>query len=157
MNEHESAAMWGLYSSTSDSICIKTTYRQLAAILPQWVFLGKVQYIDYRFSAFHAGNSLNAFVRKRMSYAHERELRAVVYNRPADTGFHECVDQYVQFDERGTAVGISIPMNINGLINEICVNPKSPLWFLNVVNDILGKYEMGLSAINSELSARPLF
>lgn len=157
MNEYESAAMWSLYSSTSDSICIKTTYRQLAAILPEWAFLGEVKYIDYGSSAFHSGNALNASVRKRMSYAHERELRAVICHRPADPGFHACVDQHVQFDEEGVAMGINVPMNINGLIDNIYVNPKSPSWFLNVVNNILERYETGLSATNSALSAKPLF
>ena len=47
MNENESAAMWKLYSSSSEAVCIRSTYRRLRLCLPQCVLVGEVNYINY--------------------------------------------------------------------------------------------------------------
>jgi hypothetical protein len=36
MNEHESAALWKLYSGSNEAVCIRSTYRRLRKCLPQW-------------------------------------------------------------------------------------------------------------------------
>lgn len=56
MNEHESAAMWTLYSKSSDAICIQTTYKTLGSALPEEVMAGLVTYVDYEVDAFDGGN-----------------------------------------------------------------------------------------------------
>lgn len=65
MNEYESAAMWRLYAKSSDAIAIQTAYAKLAACLPNEVFLGAVQYIDYEKDWFLEGNILYPFMYKR--------------------------------------------------------------------------------------------
>lgn len=57
MNDHESAAMWRLYSL---------------------VYLGRVNYIDFSSDAFDPGNLFNPIMHKRISYSHENEVRAVL-------------------------------------------------------------------------------
>ena len=47
MSEHESAAMWKLYARTEEAVCIRSTYARLQKALPDDVYLGRVQYIDY--------------------------------------------------------------------------------------------------------------
>jgi hypothetical protein len=78
MNEHESAAMWKLYSQSSDAICIQTTFEKLAFELPDFVYAGMVDYIDYELGTISQDNIFNRFLRKRKSFEHERELRALM-------------------------------------------------------------------------------
>jgi len=78
MNDEESWAMWKLYTSHDESICIRSTYQTLAELLPDACLLGQVKYIDYRRDSFDIGNLLNHIVHKRKSFEHEREARAVV-------------------------------------------------------------------------------
>ncbi len=47
MSEYESAAMWKLYTKSDESICIQSTYEKLANVLPEIIYIGQVQYIDY--------------------------------------------------------------------------------------------------------------
>jgi hypothetical protein len=43
------------------------------------VFVGEVNYIDYDTQFFNAGQMLNYIVHKRLSFSHERELRAIFW------------------------------------------------------------------------------
>ena len=52
-NKHESQAMWKLYTSMNDSICIRSMYKRLWDCLPEKeCYLGEVKYIDYDLDAF---------------------------------------------------------------------------------------------------------
>jgi hypothetical protein len=66
MNEHESAAMWRLYSKSDEAICIQTTFKRLAEQLPDYVSAGEVNYIDYETGIIPEGNILTPFLCKRM-------------------------------------------------------------------------------------------
>jgi len=79
MNEEESPAMWKLYTSQNESICIRSNYKIFARLLPEQSFLGCVKYIDYRRDRFDTNDFLNYIVHKRKSFEHEREIRAVIY------------------------------------------------------------------------------
>ena len=78
MNEGESAAMWKLYSRSSDAVCIKTDYRSLASILASNCFMGKVEYIDFSSMRVTPGNFFAPFLLKRRSFSHECEARAII-------------------------------------------------------------------------------
>jgi hypothetical protein len=98
MNEHESAAMWKLYSRSSEAIGIRSTDARLRACLPDDINIGTVKYIDYHGDSYVAeGNVAFPYVHKRRSFELERELRAVMWKlseavsfnlsyRPADKG-----------------------------------------------------------------------
>ncbi len=47
MSEHESAAMWNLYSKSEEAICIQSTYSELRNTFGVDVEIGTVQYVDY--------------------------------------------------------------------------------------------------------------
>jgi hypothetical protein len=42
MNEHESAAMWRLYTSASEAVCVQSTFARLSNVLPHYVNAGTV-------------------------------------------------------------------------------------------------------------------
>ena len=65
--------------------------------------------------AFYGFDSKEPFWYKRQSFAHEREVRAII-----DTSFS-------LVDEKG----IFEPVNLEVLIEKIIVGPKTPDWFYN--------------------------
>src|SRR6476646_3194797 len=78
-NKHESQAMWKLYTSLNESICVRSAYNQLWDCLPrQGCFLGKVTYLDYDLDTFDSRNLLSLIMHKRSSFNHEQEVRAVI-------------------------------------------------------------------------------
>jgi len=85
MNEHESAAMWKLYLKSNEGVSIQSTYANLrqSFIDDENIYLGVVQYIDYEAEWIRTGNNmLAAFMHKRKSFEHEREIRALVMKWP---------------------------------------------------------------------------
>src|SRR5262245_61926723 len=79
MNEEESAAMWKLYTSQNESICIRSKYKTLGGLLPEESLFGIVQYIDYRKDRFDTNDLWNYIIHKRKSFEHEREIRAAIF------------------------------------------------------------------------------
>ena len=70
--ENESAAMWKLYTSMNDAICVRSTYKQLWDCLSDTeCFLGSVSYINYDTDAFDEGNT---FKTKDHEQAHFRVM-----------------------------------------------------------------------------------
>ena len=77
MNECESAAMWKLYSKSNEAVCVQSTYERLHQCLDEKTYIGEVRYIDYNTEYISEWNSFDAYLHKRRSFAHERELRAI--------------------------------------------------------------------------------
>jgi hypothetical protein len=83
MNEHESDAMWKLYLSSSEGVCIQSTYSRLIECLPRGsepesydILVGQVAYDSA--PAFNYEDTLSPFMRKRPSFKHEQEIRALI-------------------------------------------------------------------------------
>jgi hypothetical protein len=106
----------------------------LADVLPAQCMLGMVKYIDYQKDAFDVNNCLNYIVHKRVSFAHEREARAVVWKvAPGTPDFKLVGDQ-----------GMVVPVDLKALIQGIFVSPNSKPMLREVVEGLVVKY--GLSA-----------
>ena len=147
MNEHESAAMWDLYSRQDTGIAIQTTFTRLYEVLNKSdykVFMGKVDYIDYDKDLFDWSNGFVPFLNKRKSFQHENELRCIIWKLDGDK-VHEIND------------GIKVHVDVNILIERIYVSPKSKLWFSDLIQDICKKFGYSFSVINSRLDDKPLF
>lgn len=137
-NDYESEAMWKLYSGfIQNAVAIKTTYRHLYESLGKNpnINIGKVQYIDYN-SDFASING--AFWRKRKSFEHEREVRAIIVDM-------NCSDY-----------GKSISCDIQQLIQEVYVSPNSPEWFRRLVKDTNIKFGLNKEVAQSSIIS-PLF
>ena len=109
MNEEESPAMWRLYTSQNESICIRSKYQTFARHLPEQSLLGCVQYIDYRRDSFDTKEMWSYIVHKRKSFEHGREIRAVIYR-----------DEACPFEPVGEK-GLVVPIKMSALIEEIFV------------------------------------
>ncbi|WP_313913433.1 hypothetical protein [Tahibacter sp.] len=136
---YESAAMWRLYSSfLPNAVAIKTSYSALYTSLgrdPQ-IRIGRVRYIDFK--SQYAGIN-DAYWRKRKSFEHEREVRAVI----------------TDFSRRG--VGSLIPCDVELLIESVYLSPQAPGWFMKLVNDVNRKFGIEVEAGPSEFNEEPFF
>lgn len=138
-SEHESEAMWRLYSSfLANAVAVRTSYQSLYEALGRdpSISIGRVQYIDLKKS--YAGVN-DAFWRKRKSFEHEREVRALI----------------MDFECQG--LGKVVPCDLGILIEEVFVSPKAPSWFISLVNDVNEKYGIRVQVSTSELIEEPFF
>lgn len=137
-NKLESEAMWKLYVlNLKEGIAIKSTFSKLYRALKKdpSISIGRVNYIDFK----HNFAGINeSFWYKRKSFEHEKEVRAIITNRNKD----------IKFD-------MSVPVNLNILIDEIYVSPTSQLWFRKLTENVLKKYEIKKKIKTSEMLAIP--
>src|SRR5258708_4109608 len=132
MNEHESAAMWKLYSSSNEAVCIQSTYRRLRQSLPQCVSIGEVNYINYETEGFPIANWFNFIMHKRLSFAHERELRAIFWE---SDGRPDAQPYKAQIEPSGLAMEV----DLSALIERVHISPAAASWFANVVDAMTAK------------------
>lgn len=154
MNEHESAAMWKLYLKSNEGIAIQSTYLKLRESITdnEKVFLGVVKYIDYEKEPIDANSMISAFVYKRKSFEHEREIRAIVTKAPPSDGKNG-----IDFNKETITHGIKIKVDIERLIEKIYVAPNAPNWFSELVSSIVQHYGYNFTVVHSKLSEQPLF
>lgn len=145
MNEKDSAAMWRLYTSMDESICIASTYADLRDSFPPEVFLGVVRYIDYEQESFSIQNSFNFVMHKRKSYSHEREVRGVVWL------FDDAIrEKFLQREN-----GLIVRLDLGKLIKSVYVCPSATPMFTEVVEGLLKSYGLVVPVLQSEVNAPP--
>lgn len=163
MNEHESAAMWKLYSSSDEAVCIQSTYRRLRLCLPSSVLIGEVDYINYNTDEFATHNVFNFIMHKRVSFSHERELRAVfwdVYRVAAQNPGSENDPKLVEarrYRAKMGPTGLPLEVDLTALIEHVYVSPAAAPWFVSLVTDMTAKCGFAFPVSQSELAASPLF
>lgn len=150
MNEHESAAMWKLYSSSHDAVCIRSTYRRLRQCLPQCVFIGEVNYINCETEVFSERNTFNFIMHKRLSFEHERELRAIFWEKH---GIPEAESYKAQIEPAGLAIEVDLP----ALIESVYVSPMAAPWFGDLVKAMTTRCGFAFPVSQSMLAAEPLY
>jgi len=111
---------------------------------------GMVRYADYRTETIDEEHTFAPVMTKRRSFAHEREFRAIV---------HIGTEPDMQADIRDlSSDGVSVPYNLERLIESIWVAPQSPEWFAKTVRRVLS--DAGLTDVDvfhSELDRAPFF
>jgi len=172
INEYESEAMWKLYTKGREGIAVQSTVGRLidsANKSQEAIFIGQVKYMDYNKDSFRRGNHLNAIVCKRQSFAHEQELRAVIYKHEVISNMPEC--EYVKRDDGSTILkipdfsagykdhphGIYSCICLRQLIQKLYVAPLSPTWFGDLVSTVAKKYGLSCEIERSSLEERPLW
>jgi hypothetical protein len=151
MNEHESAAMWRLYSQADEAVCIQSTFNRLAGALPSYVQAGEVSYFDYETGVLPIGNIFNAFLCKRASFSHEREIRAMVLTAPPESNLSP------PFPCRKVGDGLQIEIDLVQLVEAIYVSPASKAWFKEIVEQLVAGKGLTMPVLQSALSSAPLF
>lgn len=150
INSYESLAMWKVFSNNKNSIAISTTKEKLINSLnvgEQKVYLKEVEYsylpsisdsILFGINGVHCKDETlyidsdilfgfyceNALLRKSKYYEYEQELRL-----------------YFE-DKENKDITKFINVNLNSMIDEIIISPNCDEWFLNILNNILLKYNL---------------
>ena len=146
----ESAAMWALYAGSGYGLAIRTTCRRLKdsfSTFRDWnIYLGRVQYVDYSAEKFaDANNRLSPFLYKRLSFAHEREVRALIWTL-SPTG------EEVRFPE-----GLAVPADLGMLIERVYVAPTVPSWIRALAERLVDRLGLSVEVKQSDLAADPVF
>ncbi|MDA3875472.1 MAG: hypothetical protein PF483_00115 [Halothiobacillus sp.] len=111
---HESAAMWRLYSSfMPNAVAIRTSYDGLYKSLGKnpSIKIGRDRYLYL--NKDYAGVN-DAYWRKRKSFEHEREVRAVI------------------LDFSHPELGKLVACDVESLVESVYVSPEAPCWFMSL-------------------------
>jgi hypothetical protein len=165
-SEIESDALWSRYVGAEHGIAVRSTFGRLARCFggplppregrptpdpgaPLPVHIGRVSYVDYDTAVWSAGNLLWPFVHKRLSFAHEAEVRAAVVRFPATpSGLDYSAE---------SPPGLLLAANLTELIEAIFVSPVAPPWLYELVQKICRRYGLGAHVHQSALAAEPTF
>ena len=155
MNKHESDAMWKVYLKGAEGVAVLSSPNRLVKSIEaseQRISIGKVVYADYEKLDLHGKdggfNLLNFISRKRLSFRHEAEVRAVTWRNSDDLA-----------DEEGwidAPPGIQVPADLHHLIRAVYVSPSSPPWFLGLVQAINDRYGIKAEVRQSRMAEGPL-
>ena len=144
-NTFESEAMWRLYAREEDGVAIKTTFDSFkrAFVDEKKVTASQVKYLDYNASPIPQGNVLFPLIHKRISFEHEKEVRALHVHSP--------------HDESDDLAGVCCRVDLDRLVKEIVVAPFAQDWFVELVRSLAEQYGVGDRVRASSLSDEPTF
>ena len=111
--------------------------------------IGVVRYIDYERDDFPSDHLLERFWHKRLSYEHDRELRALLWIPNANSE-----DKSLSITK---GQGLNIPVNLGDVIEAIYISPTSPPWFLKLIEDLVRRYGLSFPTRQSSLSDSPIY
>ena len=136
--DHESDAMWRLYSGDSaTAVAIGTSAGRLSKSTETQINIGRVKYIDY--GRQYPDISYPHFF-KRKAFEHEREVRAVIISDPKPLT---------------TVPGMLVGVDLNTLITSVRISPLANAWFREIVEDVTSRYDLSFSVSSSSLSEEP--
>lgn len=148
MNNYESAAMWGIYTKSNESIAIQSTYRRLIDTVGQQAAIGAVGYIDYEKDPIPMDDLAIPFLFKRKSFMYEQELR-VIHIDYDEAGKHE--------DKKMPKAVHPIDIDTNNLIEKIYLSPKSHDYLLDLLGELVPDYGVQAELKRSDLDKDPLY
>ncbi len=157
INEVESLAMWKLYCQTREAVAIQSTFDRLVRSLggcTEEVYGGLVKYTNYDTDAIPTGNDFYRFIYKLSSFSHERELRLIIQRHPPINTETKSVEWHVELFPDG---GVSIPVDVDIVVERILLSPTAPPWFEKVVRSLVEKYGCNFPVERSVLIRPPKF
>ena len=177
INDYESAAMWRLYLKSDEGIAIQTTvgaFKVAIANEPRKIRLGTIRYIDYDNDYVDLNNWFNYALHKRLSFAHQKEIRAVIHlHEPLLETIARAADELERSlppDEtlEGKSVGIptdalrqptppglAVQVDPQQLIQTIYIAPSKDLWFAELVSSVVRRYGIAANVLPSNLLDAP--
>lgn len=147
----ESEAMWRLYCPGNNGVAIQTTYSKLVESIandPE-LYIGRVTYIDYDSQGFPLDNIFYPVMHKRISFAHEQEVRLVKIRVPDNCGL----------PQEFCPLGISIDWPLEPTLEAIYVDPYAPEYFYDVVRSVVQRIAPNLEdrVLWSPMRASPVY
>ncbi|WP_375460096.1 hypothetical protein [uncultured Enterovirga sp.] len=150
LNDQESAVMWKIYAPLEEAVCITTSYSDLVTCLPDWIDIGRVKYVDYRRDIIDPTFQYDLIMSKRLSFRHEREIRAVVWSK---TDKLKANNKEFNSDPEG----LIVPIDPSCIIKTVYLSPNSPPDFKVAVEGVLRAYHCAADVRQSEVNAPPAY
>ena len=146
--DHESAAMWNLYSGLKNGVAIKTNFQSFAQSFKDEkdIHIGRVKYVDYDKTFIPEAKIFVPSLRKRKHFEHEHEVRAICRGL-MQVAPRAITDMPVD--------GIYISVDLDLLVQGIVIAPYSDEWFTQLVKSVAGRYGLKMPVALSKLSETP--
>jgi hypothetical protein len=144
LSEFESAAMWEIYQREGRGVAIQSTWGALTGSLmsERLIYGGKVIYADYGRTLIPEGNTFDAFMHKRKSYAHEQEVRLLTLTGGGAP--------------RPEPRVVPIPVDLGHLVSAVYVAPDAAQWLVSVVQHVTRQYGRDFPVMQSDLAQEPV-
>jgi hypothetical protein len=152
-DEDESAGMWESFVQGNNGVAVRTTLGALRGVLDAGsadrdVFLGRVEYLDYRAGSWGDFHWFAPAFHKRRIFRQEQEIRAVI----VWPSYRDLADGAADFP---AAAGITVPVDLNLLIRGIVIAPEASPWLSGLVTSVLHRYGLSTVPVSSELARKP--
>lgn len=154
-SDHESEAMWRLYSGLGYGLAVKTDFKTLVHSFTNRTpdLIANVEYISYESQQMPW--SLRApFLHKRLGFAHEQEVRAIITchntkptDRPGEVQNNYSTDV--------CDVGMSFAIDPTDLIQEVVVSPYAQSWTFELVQAVCTRYGINAPVKLSSMASEP--
>ncbi len=142
INEHESYAMWQIFTKNNEGLAIQSTVGRLQqALMPEADYeqhIGEVKYIDYKKEHIPFDNDFFPFLFKRKSFQYEREVRIISDLRKYPRTIND---------------GLKVDVDITALIERIYIHPKSENWYKNLVIQLMEQLGFNITIEKSDLES----
>jgi hypothetical protein len=144
INDHESFAMWQIFTKSKEGIAIQSTIGRIQEALALELnfeqHIGKVNYIDYKTQHIPIDDAFFPFLFKRKSFQYEKEVRIITDASHSENEIHE---------------GLKIDVDIERLISKIYIHPKSENWYKKLIYELIDRlnldFNIGVSDLESEI------
>jgi hypothetical protein len=140
--KHESMAMWDIYGKGSGVVAVKSTVGLLKEAVASYnrdVYITRVKYIDWNEQHFRR-NALEVCVRKDVSYAHESEIRALIWGLGMRPGSTPLITMPPDNNMASIKPGEEVEVDPVRLITEVMVGPREQSRIFNLVQVIMKRY-----------------
>lgn len=156
-SDEESDALWRVYATPQSGIALKTTFDKFSRslICPEEVSVGAVEYIDYHKESIPQNNMFYFYLRKRLAFQHEHEIRAVHFHVPSTINPDTLQDEY--YPTTADLSGKYLQVDASSLVTAVVVAPFAPDWFLSLTKSVVSMYGFNFPVLRSRLSERPIY
>lgn len=157
ISDYESAAMWQLYASNNEAVALQSTYERLHLQLPADSYIGEVRYIDFENDFLGLTNAFTPFMHKRISFSHERELRALI-DDPSPAEVPTDQPDAIDYDQNivNSLSGLEVTVDVHELVDRIHVAPTAPQWFKGLIEEVSARFGFAKTKVAaSELDEVP--
>ncbi|SFX44206.1 DUF2971 domain-containing protein [Azotobacter vinelandii] len=184
MNDHESAAMWDIYSKRNEGIAIVSCEERLEGALENCsldIYGGKVIYGNYSSEKFviDENSAFTPIIHKRMSFEYEKEFRLAYCDTSvthkeikSEKGFFNIDGDLIpditpngvvtrgrsedEIEAITPTPGVNVNCDLNILINKIYISPLAEQWFYDIVASACSTYGITAPVEKSEIFSEPM-
>lgn len=167
IGDDESERMWQDYVVSSEGVAIRSTIRKLreSIYLPRdFSFIGRVNYVDfdqYEMTLYEGAQAHHrAFLKDRVRFEHEQELRILTMNFRTDVCLDPLGRPLTHKELVGGGMnnfhepGIHVRVKLDQLFDTIVVAPGAQDWFYNLMQHIQIKAGINWQVRRSKFGSR---